>query len=945
MKKAAMHGPKRLRPPARIVATVVVLSISLGGLAGASVAASQQSNALTLSVPLHSGAIVLEPAERMSSSPAIDPNDPPPPVTPPTTGSAVDEFVRGVLALSDSHSHGDDTGKATEHMALLGIVPRSESTHIAVANGAWANPATWYRRMVPTAAARVLIPEGIAVNYDIASNTSLFTVRIDGALSFATNRSTRIVVDTLIVAPTGRLEIGTAQNPIGPNIDAEILIAANGDIDTSWDPTLVSRGVISHGAVEIHGAEKQSFGRVAQTPLAGHTQLVLEGTPDGWQIGDRIVLTGTKQLGWFWDNTLRSGLYHESQDEERTVTAINGSTITLDASLQFDHRAPRSDLGAYVANTSRSITVRSVGGDSLPVHQRGHAMFMHSDDVDVRYAAFDDLGRTDKSRPAADLSFFDSVTSTTNVKGRYSVHFHKTGTEHQEDPAVIIGNSVSRSPGWGFAHHSSHANFVDNVAFDVFGAAFAAEDGDETGVWLRNIAIKSEGIGWGDWTVKEAADVARHDNGRTGDGYFFAGRLVEAAENVAANTTNGFVWLHRGQRTNPTTANLQHPETGYGAVDVSTDTPAIEGFRENEAFATHAGIIVVKANPAQGHDVRSVFDGFLNWETVEGVNLSYTAHYTLKDLDLVGLTELEPFQNRRAALHVGTNAFDVVVNGIRMERFETGLEFAGNSNTFDSVGDRNHVVIDAEFIDIDIPFNEFAPGSVQQITSAALAATSLSFDLQSDTTLSLGEWFELVGPKTDSLGTLPRQVETDRHRLDPWRNIGALLASEGYWTLPDGTKVLLVADMIADRATGAVEKLIHVVEIDATAQQLRTSRSLNRLGGVLENGPIALGGPAPAAAADARTTSSFSDVVINVLANDSDPDGGAVSLSGITDPTHGDVVERADGTIVYRSDSGYVGMDSFDYWIVDEEGNLGRGTVTLTVTAPQAALPVSSGQV
>ena len=34
----------------------------------------------------------------------------------------------------------------------------------------------------------------------------------------------------------------------------EIVIANNGDIDVSWDPTLVSRGVISHGAVEIHGA-------------------------------------------------------------------------------------------------------------------------------------------------------------------------------------------------------------------------------------------------------------------------------------------------------------------------------------------------------------------------------------------------------------------------------------------------------------------------------------------------------------------------------------------------------------------------------------------------------------------------------------------------------------------------------------------------------------------
>jgi hypothetical protein len=91
--------------------------------------------------------------------------------------------------------------------------------------------------------------------------------------------------------------------------------------------------------------------------------------------------------------------------------------------------------------------------------------------------------------------------------------------------------------------------------------------------------------------------VGRHDNGRTGDGFFFAGRLVEAAENVAANTTNGFVWMHRSAPSRPLTDNLHQPEIGRGAETVDVSQSVIQGFRDNEAFGTHTGVIVVKANP------------------------------------------------------------------------------------------------------------------------------------------------------------------------------------------------------------------------------------------------------------------------------------------------------------------------------------------------------------
>ena len=337
-----------------------------------------------------------------------------PPIPLPTHPGEVEAYVIAVKAEPDHAIHLHDSQKATEHGQLLDLVPRSEATHIAIGNGDWFDPDTWYNGEIPDAGAKVLIPKGVSVTYDGESDASLFTVRVDGELSFATDTDTKMVVDTFVVAPSGRLEIGTEDNPVQDNVTAEIVIANNGDINVNWDPSLLSRGVISHGQVEIHGAEKTTNLRVVETAMAGDTELKLSEIPDNWQVGDTIVLTGTHKQGWFYNRETKKKEFAESQDEELTITAINGDTITVNRPLQFDHDTPRDDLLALVANTTRNITFRSEDGEASEVHHRGHVMFMHNQDVDVRYAAFDDLGRTDKSERAFHISELDP----TDVKRR-----------------------------------------------------------------------------------------------------------------------------------------------------------------------------------------------------------------------------------------------------------------------------------------------------------------------------------------------------------------------------------------------------------------------------------------------------------------------------------------------------------------------------------------------
>ena len=74
-------------------------------------------------------------------------------------------------------------------------------------------------------------------------------------------------------------------------------------------------------------------------------------------------------------------------------------------------------------------------------------------------------------------------------------------------------------------------------------------------------------------------------------------------------------------------------------------------------------------------------------------------------------------------------------------------------------------------------------------------------------------------------------------------------------------------------------------------------------------------------------------VTINVLANDSDPDGGTLIITDTDDgPLHGTVTIAADGkTLTYTPSEDYSGSDSFVYCISNGVGGTDFATVTLDV--------------
>jgi len=86
----------------------------------------------------------------------------------------------------------------------------------------------------------------------------------------------------------------------------------------------------------------------------------------------------------------------------------------------------------------------------------------------------------------------------------------------------------------------------------------------------------------------------------------------------------------------------------------------------------------------------------------------------------------------------------------------------------------------------------------------------------------------------------------------------------------------------------------------------------------------------PVAQADSASTSEDTPVTINVLSNDSDPDGDNLTVQSVTQGVNGSV--SADGaTVTYSPNVNFNGSDSFTYQITDGNGGTDTASVSVTV--------------
>ncbi|MBX9246366.1 tandem-95 repeat protein [Actinotalea ferrariae] len=100
---------------------------------------------------------------------------------------------------------------------------------------------------------------------------------------------------------------------------------------------------------------------------------------------------------------------------------------------------------------------------------------------------------------------------------------------------------------------------------------------------------------------------------------------------------------------------------------------------------------------------------------------------------------------------------------------------------------------------------------------------------------------------------------------------------------------------------------------------------------------ITVGNAPPVPTTDTVRTPAGSPVVIDVVGNDADPDGGTLTITGVTQPASG-TVTIVDGRLVYTPVAGFSGTVTFTYTVSDGQGGTATTTVTIdVVAAPPAA--------
>jgi G8 domain len=733
-----------------------------------------------------------------------------------------------------------------EHKAVLDLVPVSAAKSVVANSGAWSNASTWVGGKLPVAGSSVYVPADKELLVDINSDTAYKTLRSDGVLSFATNQNVSLKLDTLVVTETGTFEIGSESKPVPADKKVEILIANNGPIDRDWDPANASRGVIIQGKTRIYGATKSAFHQLVAGPEKGTSQITLASAPEGWAVGDIVAVTATKFRSWLNRNN--------TQDELRQIAAISGNTITLGQidnaqvadPFKYSHVPKISGMPVYVANFSRNIVISGEGGESVPPSQRGHFMVMHNPDTVIKGAGFYYLGRTDKSKPLNDYKlgsngyrlkdetgqFIRDVN--TNPRGRYSVHFHHTGTEASVAPVIFTGNAVFSSAGWGVVNHTSNVRVEDNASWNVTGSHYVSEDGNEIGTFKRNIAIRA--IGRNSY-IKFGR--GNHDMGHGGHGFWLESRNLAMEDNVISGVNNsGVAYWHVNEM--PGTdlivkkENLLTPDKNLvkGKLSVAYTKIPITYEKGTTVLASFGALDVINPAPHQDHDVRSIFESFKAYSVANGVGIQYTTKYTFRNMVVIADPDTKPWFH--GALFE-PKVKDMVLVNSRINGFYhpvvTGTVFAGKPDNADMifantyVNDKPinlskdiHTISNAVRLNYDskqqrlasLPSSMMAPGALLDTKKLVFKAEN---PLITNFPNSYNIGYTFKGVKVDSFGNLPFESFWGYYNLQA-------IIKQGYYVDKAGKKWVILKDTIADRATGATREIVAKLKLNKYYKEL-----------------------------------------------------------------------------------------------------------------------------
>ena len=158
---------------------------------------------------------------------------------------------------------------------------------------------------------------------------------------------------------------------------------------------------------------------------------------------------------------------------------------------------------------------------------------------------------------------------------------------------------------------------------------------------------------------------------------------------------------------------------------------------------------------------------------------------------------------------------------------------------------------------------------------------------------------------------------------------------------PDGDALTFSLDkapagMSIDAASGLITWTPGAAQVGANAVGVRVADATGLSATQTFSITVISANRAPVAGNDSYSINSNTTLSVaspGVLANDSDPDGNAISAMPGSGPSHGMLTLNANGSFVYKPTTGYSGNDAFTYVVTDGALVSNTATVALTVVA------------
>ncbi len=527
-------------------------------------------------------------------------------------------------------------------VGVFAVVQAQEKRSPAAKQTRWSDPATWPDKKVPAKDAMVTIEKDRHVILDV-SPPALRSVTINGTLSFADNKDLELTTEWVMVH--GELEIGTEARPhtrkatitLTDNVKGEDIGVPAATVASER----VDRGImLMGGTLNLHGDRKHTWTKLANTANAGSTSIqVLDAS--GWRVGDEIVLASTD--------------FDPRQAERRTISAIKGNAITLNAKLDYMHFGKITfdvDERGEVGLLTRNVVLQASADAAEPPFYGGHVMAMGASRMFVEGVEFQRMGQN-------------------LTLARYPIHWHLVGdAKGQYIRNASIHDTYNRCV---TVHGTNFLRVENNVTYNTVGHCFFLEDGAEHGnQFVHNLAIQikchtskacaptnlgANGENMGSNPLNRATYRAASMSGKdtllpsdnTVTAYWITNPDNVFIDNVAAGSDeNGFWW-----------SLPEHPQGKFEGTEISKATwprrTRMAEFRGNVAHSNYDGFMldrninlegvfglagpshIAKENPADE-----------NSKSVESLLADLTA-YKNRNGGVWGRGEMHVFRNLKAA--------------------------------------------------------------------------------------------------------------------------------------------------------------------------------------------------------------------------------------------------------------------------------------------------------